>query len=29
LAHFVEFVNAPEEHSVPVTITERGQRVPA
>jgi nitrite reductase (NADH) large subunit len=29
LAHFVEFVNAPEEHSVPITISERGQRVPA
>ena len=29
LAHFVEFVNAPEEHTVPVTITERAQRVPA
>jgi nitrite reductase (NADH) large subunit len=28
LAHFVEFVNAPDEHSVPVWVTERGQRVP-
>jgi nitrite reductase (NADH) large subunit len=29
LAHFVEFVNAPDEHTTPVLITERGQRVPA
>lgn len=29
LAHFVEFVNAPDEHSQPVWIRERGQRVPA
>ena len=28
LAHFVEFVNAPEENTMPITITERGQRVP-
>ncbi len=28
LAHFVEFVNAPEEHSTVVTVTERDQRVP-
>ena len=29
LAHFVEFVNAPDEHSAPVWIRERGQRIPA
>ena len=29
LAHFVEFVNAPDVHSSPVWITERAQRVPA
>ncbi|MET0911344.1 MAG: nitrite reductase (NAD(P)H), partial [Ilumatobacteraceae bacterium] len=29
LAHFVEFVNAPDVHSEPVWITERSQRVPA
>ncbi len=29
LQHFVEFVNAPDAHSTPVWITERGQRVPA
>ena len=29
LAHFVEFVNAPDVHSTPVWVTERGQRVPA
>ena len=29
LSHFVEFVNAPDENSTPVWITERGQRVPA
>jgi nitrite reductase (NADH) large subunit len=29
LAHFVEFVNAPDQHTTPVVITERGQRVPA
>jgi nitrite reductase (NADH) large subunit len=29
LEHFVEFVNAPDEHSAPVWIKERGQRVPA
>lgn len=29
LRHFVEFVNAPEENSTPVWISERGQRVPA
>ena len=28
LAHFVEFVNAPTEHSSPVWTIERGQRVP-
>jgi nitrite reductase (NADH) large subunit len=29
LAHFVEFVNAPEINTVPVWVTERGQRVPS
>jgi len=29
LAKYVEFVNAPDAHSTPVWITERGQRVPA
>ncbi len=29
LSHFVEFVNAPDQHSTPVWITERSQRVPA
>lgn len=29
LAHFVEFVNAPESTSTPVWVQERGQRVPA
>jgi len=29
LEHFVEFVNAPDQHSTPVWITERSQRVPA
>jgi len=29
MKHFVEFVNAPDEHSKPVWITERDQRVPA
>ncbi|HUF98293.1 MAG TPA: nitrite reductase large subunit NirB [Ilumatobacter sp.] len=29
LAHFVEFVNAPDEHSTVVTVSERDQRVPA
>ena len=29
LAHFVEFVNAPDVQTSPVWITERGQRVPA
>lgn len=29
LSHFVEFVNAPDVHSTPVWIQERGQRVPA
>ncbi len=29
LSHFVEFVNAPDENSTPVWISERGQRVPA
>jgi len=29
LAYFVEFVNAPDVHSAPVTVIERGQRVPA
>ena len=29
LAHFVEFVNAPEVNTTPVWVTERGQRVPA
>lgn len=29
LSHFVEFVNAPEENSTPVWISERGQRIPA
>ena len=29
LEHFVEFVNAPEQNSTPVWITERNQRVPA
>ncbi|MEM9037367.1 MAG: nitrite reductase large subunit NirB [Actinomycetota bacterium] len=28
LSHFVEFVNAPDERSTPVWITERGQKVP-
>jgi nitrite reductase (NADH) large subunit len=28
LAHFVEFVNAPEQYSTKVTVTERDQRVP-
>lgn len=28
LAHFVEFVNAPDHHSTPVWINERNQRVP-
>ncbi len=29
LSHFVEFVNAPDEHTSPVWVRERGQRVPA
>ncbi len=29
LAHFVEFVNAPDVATTPVWVTERGQRVPA
>ena len=29
LAHFVEFVNAPDVHTTPVWLSERGQRVPA
>ncbi len=29
LSHFIEFVNAPDEQSTPVWISERGQRVPA
>lgn len=29
LEHFVEFVNAPQEHSTPVWVETRGQRVPA
>lgn len=29
LSHFVEFVNAPDEHTTPVWVSERGQRVPA
>ncbi|MEM7272456.1 MAG: nitrite reductase large subunit NirB [Actinomycetota bacterium] len=29
LKYFVEFVNAPEQHSTPVWITERDQRIPA
>lgn len=29
LAHFVEFVNAPDDHSTPVWITQRDQRVPS
>ncbi|MEM7337994.1 MAG: nitrite reductase large subunit NirB [Actinomycetota bacterium] len=29
LQHFVEFVNAPDQHSTPVWISERGQRIPA
>ena len=29
LEHFVEFVNAPDENSTPVWISERGQRRPA
>lgn len=29
LAHFVEFVNAPDHTSTPVWISERGQRIPA
>ena len=29
LAHFVEFVNAPDVNTTPVWVTERGQRVPA
>ncbi len=29
LARFVEFVNAPDENSTPVWISDRGQRVPA
>ncbi len=29
LNHFVEFVNAPDTNSVPVWISERGQRVPS
>ncbi|MEM8925040.1 MAG: nitrite reductase large subunit NirB [Actinomycetota bacterium] len=29
LSHFVEFVNAPDQHSTPVWISERAQRVPA
>ena len=29
LAHFVEFVNAPDAHSTPVWVSERGRRVPA
>ncbi len=29
LAHFVEFVNAPDTNATPVWVSERGQRVPA
>ncbi len=29
LKYFVEFVNAPDDHSTPVWITERSQRIPA
>lgn len=29
MARFVEFVNAPDENSTPVWISERGQRIPA
>ena len=29
MARFVEFVNAPDENSTPVWISERGQRMPA
>lgn len=29
LEQFVEFVNAPDVHSTPVWVTERGQRIPA
>ena len=29
LRHFVEFVNAPDDNTTPVWISERGQRVPA
>ncbi|MEM9520218.1 MAG: nitrite reductase large subunit NirB [Actinomycetota bacterium] len=29
LTHFVEFVNAPDQHSAPVWISSRGQRIPA
>jgi nitrite reductase (NADH) large subunit len=29
LRHFVEFVNAPDQNSTPVWISERGQRIPA
>ncbi|MEM8705262.1 MAG: nitrite reductase large subunit NirB [Actinomycetota bacterium] len=28
-AHFVEFVNAPDQHAAPVWISSRGQRIPA